>query len=217
MGPSRREVHLYQIPFFRPWSAKKWKFPVQNCRFNFFTPSITIILTCEQKWPKPTYWELKEAMTFSYKGCSMFIIRHDFTSYNVAYNSDIRSVTYHKISCSDLLAENGKIWKMSNQLLQFAANVSPNCVTVLGPSFAGLYTSSYSETLDLRQKSDRQLPNDMNSPTLPYTCVKDRHFCVEMRSNSVPCKATPPSHYFGGVTTGFRNTRRKNLVLQHFV
>jgi len=71
--------------------------------------------------------------------------------------------------------------KKSNQLLQFAANVSPNYVTVLRLSVAGLYTSSFSESFDLRQKSYRQLPNDTNSPTLSYTCIKDRHFCVEAK------------------------------------
>ena len=56
------------------------------------------------------------------------------------------------------------MWKTSNKLLQFAVNVSSNYMIVLRLSVAGLYTSSFSESFDLRQKSDRKLPNDMNPP-----------------------------------------------------
>jgi len=146
----------------------------------------------------------------------MFIIPHYFTFYNVAYNSDIRSVTYHKMACADLLAENGDIRKTSNQLLQFPINVSPTYVTVLRLSDAGLYTSSVSEFFDLRQKSD-SYPMIWIPPLCPTHILKTITFMSKRRSNSVPCKATPPPHYFGGVTTGFRNIRRKNHVFQHFV
>jgi hypothetical protein len=147
----------------------------------------------------------------------MFIIHHDFTFYNIAYNSDRRSVTYHKRACADLLAENGEIWKTFIKLLQFAANVSSNYMIVFRTLCC---RPNYIKLLWVFRSTTQNVIDNYPITWIPPLCLTDIlstvTFASKRRRSSVPCKATCPPHYFGGVTMGVRNIRRKNHVLQHF-
>jgi hypothetical protein len=102
-------------------------------------------------------------------------MNNDFISYNVAYNSDRRSVTYHKITCAGLLEENSENLSTNYSILL------PMCTLIscmsIWHSVADLHTASFSESFALRDKSDIQLPNYRNSPTLPYTYIEDSNLC----------------------------------------
>jgi len=120
----------------------------------------------------------------------MFIIRHDFTSYNVEYNSDIKSITYHKIAYADLLAENSEIWKSPTNYFSLLP-MCPLIMLLCYDSLLQAYTHQASLSLSIYDKRViDNYPMIRILPLCPTHVLKTVIFVSKRRSNSEPCKAT---------------------------